>query len=69
MHRGLRHPAIRCVGVIANHKYVVVSLQVEVGCNFAVRGEHESVVAEERMVGDSGGPHDGLALDRIAADD
>ncbi len=43
MYRGLRHPAIRCVGVIANHKYVVVSLQVEVGCNFAVRGEHESV--------------------------
>jgi hypothetical protein len=26
-------------------------------------------VAEERMVGDSGGPQDGLALDRIAADD
>src|SRR4029453_3609006 len=69
MHRGLRHAAIRCVGIIPNHKYVVVSLKVEVGSDFAAWGEHESVVLEERMVGDAGGPHDGVALDRFAADD
>jgi hypothetical protein len=44
MHRSLRHPAIWCIGIVAHDKYIVVSLEVEVSGDFAVRGEHESVV-------------------------
>ncbi len=56
VHSSLGHAAVRRIGIVTNHEDIIFGFQVEVGGDFAARGEHEGVILEERVVSDTGCP-------------
>ena len=56
------------VGIIANHKNVILGLQVDIDADLTSAHYDEIIIFKERVVGDAGRPDYGVAADRLATD-
>src|SRR4051794_40303722 len=68
MHSRLGHARIFSIGVITDNVYVIFGLKVFIDLDFAVLAEYELIIFKERVIGDTGGPDDSMALQGLIVD-